>query len=375
MNPPSKRYTASDYLSEVINYGGTQMSRGEAYKELLKVARAQGFKGQEAQTLADRWMQGYDSRHRHGNPDTFDGPPDPAQIADTFESALSIVSDPVFAEGTPETQAAILTAMEEGGGGTISNPTSNEETAYNFGSKEATQSVRRDVAGQRFTHEQYRKWLHYRTDKSEHAALDAAWRKGYETTASEMRSHLRNPRGGKRHMNPEEAAAELSHKWTGREPEHVTEYVDSIHVHEVLTELGDLVEIDLETESGYRATLSFKGEGLKLASSESGQQLFIQGQTDIDLRALHMSGAKWKREFMALGRITALVYRARKEMEGGQLDDYIHKAGESLVDNKIKHVTDVYPILTYDTRNRELGVVGGQMHVDTSGDESVGLVR
>lgn len=49
---------AVEYMSELINYGGTLVPRGYAYQLLLKVAKAQGH--DRPQLMADRWMQGYD---------------------------------------------------------------------------------------------------------------------------------------------------------------------------------------------------------------------------------------------------------------------------------------------------------------------------
>lgn len=53
---------AVEYMSELINYGGTVVPRGYAYQLLIKVAIAQGH--DNPRVLADRWMQGYDSRHK-----------------------------------------------------------------------------------------------------------------------------------------------------------------------------------------------------------------------------------------------------------------------------------------------------------------------
>lgn len=169
--------------------------------------------------------------------------------------------------------------------------------------------------------------------------------------------------------NPESTAASLSETFHGRPAETVSEYVDSLHIHGVLTELGDLVEISVETESRYGATLKFATrDGLKLASSEDGRQLYIQGKTRLDLRALHMSGSKWERDLMVIGRITHLVYRTAKAQDGGQITDYIHASGENL-NSAGKHYreTDVFPTLLYDTLNNELQIAGGQQEVREEG--------
>jgi hypothetical protein len=170
-------------------------------------------------------------------------------------------------------------------------------------------------------------------------------------------------------QNPEPAAAALSSSFHGRPAESVTTYADDVHTHEYLTELGDLVEITVNTESGYRCELDFKGEGLKLASNESGTQLFIQGRSKLDLGKMHMGGAKWKTEQMILGRIVSLVYRTSKQQDDGEVVDYIHKSGEALDASGQRHVqaTDIYPQLGYDTLNSELFIVGGMQRVRPEG--------
>jgi hypothetical protein len=56
------KHTASDYMSEIINYGGTMVPRGYAYQKLVNLAVAQGRK--KPKLMADRWMQGYDLRQK-----------------------------------------------------------------------------------------------------------------------------------------------------------------------------------------------------------------------------------------------------------------------------------------------------------------------
>jgi hypothetical protein len=73
-----KRTTVSDYLNETVNLGGLSMSRGEAYKELTKIAISQGHSKADAQRLADRWMQGHDRKRN---------PPDPIDPNTTLLSS------------------------------------------------------------------------------------------------------------------------------------------------------------------------------------------------------------------------------------------------------------------------------------------------
>jgi len=63
-NPPKSRKPTlvAAHMEELINFGGLMMSRGEAYQELMAIAKAQGHSASDARVLADRWMQGYDRK-------------------------------------------------------------------------------------------------------------------------------------------------------------------------------------------------------------------------------------------------------------------------------------------------------------------------
>jgi hypothetical protein len=177
-------------------------------------------------------------------------------------------------------------------------------------------------------------------------------------------------RGKRRKGNPESTAAALSAAFHGRPAQRVDEYVDDVHVHSYLTELGTLVEITVDTPSGIRAELDFSGEQLKLASNEAGTQLYIQGRTKLDLDTLKLSGKQWRKDLMVIGEMQSIVYRTAKADDGGEMVDYIHASGEDLVDNKHRKVTDVFPTLLYDVLNSELLIAGGQQEV-----RDVGIVR
>lgn len=56
------RQTAPEYMMELIQYGGIHVPRGYAYQKLIAVAEAQGHSN--PRVPADRWMQGYDLRHK-----------------------------------------------------------------------------------------------------------------------------------------------------------------------------------------------------------------------------------------------------------------------------------------------------------------------
>lgn len=54
--------TAPEYMSELINYGGTLVPRGYVYQLLIDLATKQGHA--HPRVLADRWIEGYDLRQQ-----------------------------------------------------------------------------------------------------------------------------------------------------------------------------------------------------------------------------------------------------------------------------------------------------------------------
>lgn len=179
-----------------------------------------------------------------------------------------------------------------------------------------------------------------------------------------------------RHNNPEPAAADLSESFHGRPPEEVINVIENVHYHENLMAIGPLVEIQLETESGYGLDLVFKKPRPTLSWSEDGSTPYIAGGDQaIDLKALRMDGKEWRKDLMILGRVKSLVYFTRKEQDNWQGSEYNHKSREGLTPDGTRHkvVSVVDPILLYDTKSDPplLSFAGGQMNLY---DPPVGIV-
>jgi hypothetical protein len=165
-----------------------------------------------------------------------------------------------------------------------------------------------------------------------------------------------------RRSNPAGSAAALYETFHGIPSESETVITEQIQYHGNLAELGTLVEIKVETLSGYKAVLTFEPGPPLLCSSEDGKQLYIRGgEQSLDLDALHMSGDEWVRDSMVIGPIAEFVYRTRKGFDGRKKLEYFHKPGEE---------TGVRPDLIYDVLNNQLSVSGGQYAV-----EDVGVVN
>lgn len=163
--------------------------------------------------------------------------------------------------------------------------------------------------------------------------------------------------------NPESEAAALSAKFHGRPATQLRTILITSRRHGVLTELGELVQVVVETPTGVIAEMDFAlspaNKVVYLASSEDGRQLFFEGgDQQPNLKALGMGGAEWLRDHMELGRLVKFTYRTRKGMHDFKLVDYWHVPGEE---------SGLRPVVTYDPRNKSLGLVGGRYHVDAAG--------
>lgn len=161
-----------------------------------------------------------------------------------------------------------------------------------------------------------------------------------------------------RKRNPVEAAAALSEAFHGRPAHRITEYSEELHEHDVLADLGALVEIKLKYPS---ATIRFD-PGVRLASSEDGAQLFIErGDQSIDLSAAFPECDPSK-EKVILGEVFKLTYATAK----------YHLGKEDKIPGPYEHMLaeegGSRPLLVYDTRNQKLELVGGTYHIDVDMD-------
>jgi hypothetical protein len=157
-----------------------------------------------------------------------------------------------------------------------------------------------------------------------------------------------------RKRNPESDAAELSEQFHGRPAETVTTLTEDMVERVDFMEVGDLVELKVQTPSGYDVVLQFPPKGkatVKLCASPDGKQLYFRGgDQKVPLDEIHMGAEKWKRDRMVLGELRSTVYRAEKAFDKFKTHDYEHKNSE---------ISKRYPVLIYDALNDHLEVAGG----------------
>jgi len=158
----------------------------------------------------------------------------------------------------------------------------------------------------------------------------------------------------RRKRNPVQKAAAMSEAFHGRPAEKVTEYVDELHAHSVLAELGKLLCIVLKDGT----KISFKGT--QLASNEAGTQLFaVGGDQAVDLSQFDVDASK---EAVVLGPVKRIEYETAKfhlDKEDKTPGPYTHRLGEE---------TGEMPLLCYDTINDQISFVGGAYHIDVDMD-------
>lgn len=168
--------------------------------------------------------------------------------------------------------------------------------------------------------------------------------------------------GRKSNPDAEERAGELYTEFHGHAPQHVDEYTEPSPRGVTLTELGDLIELKVKCDAGWKErSLNFpRGSGddvVKLASNPAGSQLYLVGGNQ-RLRSFAPFGADRSKELVDLGECTYIAYRAKKTHVNGIASDYEHFFGEE---------NDVRPRLMFDRRTSRLSFAGGNYTVKPEG--------
>lgn len=160
--------------------------------------------------------------------------------------------------------------------------------------------------------------------------------------------------------NPESEAAQaekLYETFHQEPPREVLEFNQEIYRPKDYTVLGELIELRLRWLG---LKLDFEGEDVMLASNAAGTQMyFIGGNQDLrDVISEAAGKIDQTKDFLFLGEIDGVVYRARKEFTNFEETDWDHKLGED---------GHKRPVLMYDKLNREMMMVGGEYQVKYEG--------
>jgi hypothetical protein len=178
-----------------------------------------------------------------------------------------------------------------------------------------------------------------------------------------------NPQHRKRAKRNSADASDLAYeRFHGQPPEETVLVSDDLHEHEHLWTLGLLMEMRVDTMSGFECLLNFEDDPPYLCSSEDGKQLYIEaGDQKLDLKALKLDGAGWQKDRMVIGQLSPpgkdrtgkpvkwnLGYQTEKDFDKFETILYQHDLGEE---------TGVRPFLEYEPRNEKLYISGGQYKI------------
>jgi len=130
------------------------------------------------------------------------------------------------------------------------------------------------------------------------------------------------------------------------------------------TALGDLEYLIVKPEGGGAVQINFEGDGVKLASSPNGKQLYLIGGTQNLSSMLDKFTDDPEKDFIDLGEGREVQYLARKIHGDFQPVSWYHKFGEE---------NGALPRLMYDKLKRRIFFVGGEYYIDTSNAVSPGI--
>lgn len=195
--------------------------------------------------------------------------------------------------------------------------------------------------------------------------LDA--QRGARERAARIRTARLNPkkkvvkRGGPQRRradrNPSETkqAVRLFHGFHGHDPKEIAEKHVSAAVRLDYTALGDLNYIRTETLLSGPAEFTFEGDGVKLASSPDGRQLYCIGGNQNILQLLDVRSQE--KDFIDLGEALEVEYLARKVHGDYRPIKYFHEFGE---------LNGIRPRLMFDKMRKQLFFIGGDYFIDVN---------
>ena len=157
-------------------------------------------------------------------------------------------------------------------------------------------------------------------------------------------------------------AVRLFQKFHGKDPKEIAEKQVSAAIRLDYTALGDLDYLKFETPLGDAAKIGFEGDGVKLASSPDGKQLYCIGGSQ-NLESC-LDAESLKKDFLDLGECSEVQYVARKVHNNFEPTQWHHKFGEETGDR---------PRLMYDKLRRQIFFVGGDYFIDLSSKVSPGI--
>lgn len=180
-------------------------------------------------------------------------------------------------------------------------------------------------------------------------------------TIRDRRSRLNPKRATQRRRradrNPSETkqAVRLFQGFHGHDPKEIAEKHVSAAVRLDYTALGDLKYLVVETPLGKEATFTFDGDGVKLASSPDGKQLYCIGGNQNILPLLEERSTE--KDFIDLGDGLEVAYLARKVHGEFRPIEYFHEFGE---------LNGAHPRVMFDKMRKQIFFIGGDYFIDVN---------
>jgi hypothetical protein len=177
--------------------------------------------------------------------------------------------------------------------------------------------------------------------------------------------------------NPSETtqAVRLFQKFHGKDPKGIAEAQRSAVIREDYTAVGKLVALCMDdygwpdrkitNEWDKLPAITFEKDGVTLASSPNGRQLyFIGGRQNLDACLEDFEGVDPSKDFIDLGEVFVIVYEARKSHNNFEPTDWVHQLGGKNQER---------PRLMYDKLKKEMFLAGGEYFIDLSKNLSPGI--
>lgn len=164
--------------------------------------------------------------------------------------------------------------------------------------------------------------------------------------------------------NPDETeqAVQLFEAFHGKNARSIVEKHVSAAIRQDYTALGDLIYLKVKTPVGGRAEFRFDDDGVKLASSPDGKQLYCIGGKQNLLPLLDSESQQ--KDFIDLGECQEVCYLARKIHSNFEPVEWYHKFGEN---------SGVKPQLMFDKLKKQIFFIGGEYSINPNVDVSPGI--
>jgi hypothetical protein len=167
-----------------------------------------------------------------------------------------------------------------------------------------------------------------------------------------------NPRRRRNQAGETDQAVRLFQTFHGRDPKSILEKQRSAAMRADYTALGDLEYLIVKAPHGKLEKINFSGDGVKLASSAGGAQLYAIGGNQNLNDCLKQFTDDTSKDIYDLGEVHEVQYLARKSMAKFEPVSYYHKFGEE---------TGARPRLGYDALKKEIFFAGGEYRIEAPG--------